>query len=72
MRLYSFRYVQDEQGSAIGQDDDGDFFHDKDGRWSRFELRLNPDGYINIAQARAAFNTYKLFGEMVNTPLEQN
>lgn len=57
MRLYSFRYVQDEQGSAIGQDDDGDSFHDKDGRWSRFELRLNPDGYINIA--RLTILTYR-------------
>lgn len=33
------------------------FFHDKDGRWSRIELRLNPDGYINIA--RLSILTYR-------------
>lgn len=35
---------------AIGHDNEGDFFYDQDGRWSRFELWLNFDGYIFIFQ----------------------
>ena len=43
-----FRYVYQEPMNSvtIAYDCVLDVFHDHDRRWSRFELRLDPDGYI--------------------------
>ena len=48
VRADTFRYVHHEpmRSVTIGYDCGRDVFHDHDRGWSRFELRLDPDGYI--------------------------